>query len=206
MKFYSKRFLEVVCELEKLNEEFHIDGIPTEYKNVWTPNNEIKLWQVPRTTGILLNSFVAVSRAKIVLELGTSAGYSAIWMANAVKYNLGKVFTIEIAKPKCDMARQTFKKAGLEEYIELINGDISEVLESWQKSTDLVFMDADKPNYLKYMKLLEPHLKSGSIIVADNAMNYYNYMIDYIEYVLDDPRYLSFPMDIDNGLFVSMVL
>ena len=206
MEIFEQNFLETCTELEKLDETFLIQGIPEEYKEIWVPNNEIKLWQIPRTSAEVLKSFALANKSKVILELGTSAGYSAIWLASAARQFDGKVYTIELAKPKIEMARKYFEKAKLDKFIEQIEGKISEVLEKWNKEIDLVFLDADKQNYLTYIKQFEPFLKKGSVIIADNASDLGHLMKDYIEYVSKNSKYYSFLLNIDHGLLISVKL
>ncbi|HII38470.1 TPA: methyltransferase domain-containing protein [Candidatus Micrarchaeota archaeon] len=205
-EFDEKNFLEVCTELEKLDETFLIKGVPEEYKEVWVPNNEIKLWQIPRTSAEVLKAFALSNKSKVILELGTSAGYSGIWLASAARQSGGKVYTIELATPKIEMARKSFEKARLGNYIEQLEGKISEVLSKWDKQVDFVFLDADKPNYLGYIRQFEPFLRVGSIIVADNASDFGHLMKDYLDYVSKSPNYYSFLLNIDHGLMVSIRL
>lgn len=206
MENFEQNFLETCAELEKLNETFLIQGVPEEYKEIWVPNNEIKLWQIPRTSAEVLKSFALASRSKVILELGTSAGYSAIWLASAVREFDGKVYTVELAKPKIEMARKYFKKAKLDKFIEQIEGKISEVLEKWDQEIDFIFLDADKQNYFAYIKQFEPFLKKGSVIIADNVSDFGHLMKDYLDYVSKDSKYYSFLLDIDHGLMISVKL
>ncbi len=206
MESFEQNFLKVCEELEKLDETFLIKGVPEEYKEIWVPKNEIRLWQIPRTSAEVLKAFALSNKSKVVLDLGTSAGYSALWLASAVRQFDGKVYTIELAKPKIEMAKKYFKKAKLDKYIEQIEGRISEVLGKWNKKVDFVFLDADKQNYLAYIKQFEPFLKSGSIIIADNASDFGHLMKDYLDYVSKSSKYYSFLLNIDHGLMVSIKL
>lgn len=206
MDRFEENFLKVCRELENLDKTFLIKGVPEEYKDVWVPNNEIRLWQIPRTSAEVLKAFVLANKSKVILELGTSAGYSAIWLASAVRHFGGKVYTVDMAKPKIEIAKKYFKKAGLEKYIKQIVGNASDVLSKWNKKVDLVFLDADKPNYLKYIKQFEPFLKKGSIIIADNTLDFGHLMRDYLKYVSGSPKYYSFLLGIDHGLTVTIKL
>lgn len=206
MENFEPNFLEVCTELEKLDETFLIKGVPDEYKEIWVPNNEIKLWQIPRTSAEVLKSFALANKSKVILELGTSAGYSAIWLASAVRQFDGKVYTVELAKPKIEMARKYFEKAKLDKFIEQIEGKISEVLGQWNKEIDFVFLDADKQNYLMYIKQFEPFLKKGSVIIADNVSDFGHLMKDYLGYVSQNSNYYSFLLKIDHGLMISVKL
>jgi len=180
--------------------------VPEEYKNIWVPQNEIRLWSIPRTSAEILKFLVLAKKAKVVLELGTSAGYSTIWLASAVRQFGGKIYTIELAKPKIEMAKQYLNKARLNNYVEQIEGDISEVLDRWDKEIDFIFLDADKQNYLDYLNKIEPFLKKGAILIADNASDFGHLMKDYLEYVSKNPKYFSFLLNIDHGLMISIKL
>jgi len=206
MKKFEQNFLKVCEELEKLDKTFLIKGVPEEYKKTCPLINEIKLWQIPRTSAKVLKAFALSNKSKVILELGTSSGYSALWLASATRQFDGKVYTIELAKPKVEIARKYFQKSKLDKYIEQIEGKISEVLEKWNKKVDFVFIDADKKNYLAYTKQFEPFLKSGSIIIADNALDCGHLMKDYLDYVSKSSRYYSFLLNIDNGLMISINL
>ena len=129
-----------------------------------------------------------------------------MWLASAVEENQGKVYTVELAKPKIDMAAKTFKDSGLENSVQQIEGNVSAVLNNWNKQIDMVFLDADKMNYLLYIKKFEKFLRKGSVVIADNATDFGDLMEDYIEYVSNNQNYHSFLLDIDNGLMVSIRL
>jgi predicted O-methyltransferase YrrM len=206
MKKLTNNFEQTCTRLESLDKTFLIEGVPHEYKDVWAPNNEIKLWQIPRTSAEVLRAFALGNKAQTVLELGTSAGYSAIWLASAVEEFGGKVYTVELAKPKIEMAKQSFAEAGLSNSIEQIEGEAGKVLDNWDKEIDIVFLDADKPNYLSYIQKFEKHLKAGSMIIADNATDFADSMQDYLEYVTTSNRYYSFLLNIDHGLMISIKL
>lgn len=202
---FDDNFLNVVREIEELEKTFVIKGVPEEYRGVWTPNGEIKLWSVPRKTAEILNALVMARQPKTILELGTSAGYSTLWLAKAAEQYGGKVYTIELARPKIEMAGKHFQKAGLSEYIEQLRGKISDILPRWNKGQiDFVFMDADKKNYLSYLKQIEPFLSEGAVIAADNAIDFKDLMDDYLIYVSDSGKYESRLIEIDNGLMISV--
>lgn len=204
MNKFDENFQKVSAELEKFCDDFLIEGVPEDYKGVWLPKNEVRAWAIPRQSAEILKLLVLASKSKVVLELGTSFGYSAIWLASAVKEFDGKVYTIDLIKPKIKEAKKNFKRARVEKFINQIEGEISQVLSKWNKKIDFVFLDADKPNYLNYIKKMEPHFKRGTVIVADNAVDFGYAMKDYLEYISKDPKYRSYLLDIDHGLMVSV--
>lgn len=206
MNKFEKKFQKVSKKLEKLEKTFIIKGIPKGYGEIWVPNNEIKLWSIPRQSAEILKLFVLAKKPKIILELGTSAGYSTIWLASGARHYGGKVYTIELAKPKIEMAKRYFQKAGVAKYIKQLEGKISDILSNWNKKIDFVFLDADKKNYISYIKQLEPFLNNNAIIIADNASNYKNIMKDYLIYITTSDKYYSYLLNIDHGLMISVKL
>ena len=204
MNKFDENFQKVSMELEKFCDNFLIEGVPEDYKGVWLPKNEVRAWAIPRKSAEILKLLVLANKSKVVLELGTSFGYSAIWLASAVKEFNGKVHTVDLIKPKIKEAKKNFKRARVEKFINQIEGEISQVLNKWNKKIDFVFLDADKPNYLNYIKKMEPHFKRGTVIVADNATDFGYAMKDYLEYISKDPKYRSYLLDIDHGLMISV--
>ncbi|MFH1978304.1 MAG: O-methyltransferase [Candidatus Aenigmatarchaeota archaeon] len=204
MKDFEKKFDVVAQDLEKLTKEWVIEGIPKGHEKIWTPKNEVRLWSVPRSTAEFLKFLVVSSKSKTILELGTAAGYSTIWLAWGAKINGGKVYTMELFEPKIKMAAENFKKTGLEDSIVQIHGEIDKELDKWDKEIDFIFMDADKHNYLKYVKKLLPYLKKNGIIVADNAVDYADLMKDFLEFVENNSDLESILLKIDNGLLLAI--
>lgn len=202
----DENFEKVVKELEELNLSYSVPRGSTGYENVWAPGNNIKMWSVPRRSAELLRQYVLDRKAKTILELGTSSGYSTIWLASAAKENDGKVYTIEIAKPKIAFAQKYIKEAGLDNFVEIIEGDIDEVLKSWDKPIDLAFLDADKVKYKNYLEQIELFLNKGAVVIADNVTDYGYLMPDYLSYVKDGGKYDSTLLQMDNGLMVSVKL
>ncbi len=200
----SDQFNKVTQELEELARTYSAKKGSPGYEEIWVPGDQVKLWSVPRQTGQLLRLFTLAKKPPIILELGTSAGYSAIWLASAAKEYGGKVYTVELAKPKIRMAEKYFKAAGLDGYIEQIEGKIEEVLNKWDKTINFVFLDADKMKYATYIQQFEKHLGEGAIIIADNAISHADLMKDYLDYVGKSDSYISHLITIDNGLMVSI--
>jgi len=207
MDKFEKNFLKVSLELEKLCKNFSIKGkIPKAHQGIWLPKKEVRAWAIPRSSGQLLRMLVLANKPRTILELGTSFGYSALWLASGVRQYGGRVYTVDLIKPKIKTAKKYFKKAKLDGSITQIGGKISDVLNKWNKKVDFVFMDADKSNYLSYIKQLEPHIKKGTLIIADNAVNFGYLMKDYIAYMTNGGKYCSHLLKMDNGLLLSVKL
>src|SRR3989344_4908807 len=105
-------------------------------------------YNIPAETGKFFYNLVLISKAKKFLEIGTSNGYSTIWLAEAAKHNKGKVITIEISKHKVNIARQNFKRAKLNKIITMIHGDALKEIPKLKGKFDFMFIDAIKEDYI----------------------------------------------------------
>lgn len=119
--------------------------------------------------GRLLAMFSKMISPARILEIGTYTGYSAICMAEGLKEG-GKLITIDINEELEEMARQFFLKAGVENKVKQIIGNALEIIPKLEETFDLVFIDADKVNYLNYFNLVIDKVSSGGFIIADNVL------------------------------------
>ncbi len=120
--------------------------------------------------GRLLELLLRMVRARKVVEVGTLAGYSALWMARGLAED-GRLWTIELDVRHAEVARQSFRDAGMEERVELLVGDAREVLRGLERlgPFDAVFLDADKAGYVHYGRWAAAHLRPGGLLLADNV-------------------------------------
>jgi predicted O-methyltransferase YrrM len=172
----------------------------------------IKLWSVPEKSAQVLENLAILTGAKTILEIGTSAGFAALYLAHGAHPAGGTVHTIELLSEKAAMAQKNFLAANMEN-INLIEAEASEVLSSWTYGPiDFVFLDADKENYGKYLEQLVPLMPVGGIIVADNINDYGHMMEDYLQRVCGthlpktrtDHRVKSYYLAaLDNGLLFT---
>lgn len=125
---------------------------------------------IDRDDGRLLRIHVQSMNAKNVVELGTSTGYSTLWMALGLKATGGRITTYEIDRERADAARANFKRAALDDRITLVLGDAHVELKKQQGPIDIVFIDADKDGYILYLKALLPLVRPGGLIIADNMI------------------------------------
>jgi predicted O-methyltransferase YrrM len=143
------------------------------------------------TKGKIITEIIKKYNPKTVLEIGTLYGYSAILMANILPVG-GKVVTIELDKLIAATARKNIADAGLSDKIDIVDGNALEAIPKLDLKYDLLFLDAAKDEYLKYLKSAEnKNLKKGSIVVADNVEVSKNEMLDYLEYVRSSGIYKS---------------
>ena len=142
--------------------------------------------------GKIVTGIIQKYKPRNILEVGTLYGYSAILMADTLNGANGKVITIEIDKPIADIARKNIADAGLADKIDVIVGNALDVIPRLNSKFDLLFLDAAKNEYLKYLELAQKrNLKEGSIIVADNVEISKSEMQDYLEHVRNSREYRS---------------
>ncbi|MYC80362.1 MAG: O-methyltransferase [Cenarchaeum sp. SB0661_bin_35] len=157
-------------------------------------------------TGILFNILLRGMGAKNVLEIGTSTGFSTMWMAEAM--NDGRVMTIEADSNKRRRAQTNFKRAGLEGRIEILPGNAQDVLKEMSLNSeynsffDFVLIDADKENIPLYFDMVLPMLRSGGFIATDNMTHpkkFAHLMDKFAGAVRQNPAVRTVTIPIGNG-------
>jgi predicted O-methyltransferase YrrM len=147
-------------------------------------------WNIPYSDGKVLHDLVLKNNYKKVVEIGTSTGLSAIWIAWALSKTGGKLITIEIDEDRYNRALANFKEAGLSEYIDARLADAHELVEKLQGPFDFVFVDADKEWSKNYFTALAPKIEVGGCFTAHNARNTWMKGIkEFLEYVKGLPNF-----------------
>jgi predicted O-methyltransferase YrrM len=142
--------------------------------------------------GRLLYSLVRATRPATIVEFGMSFGISAIHLASAARDNgTGRVVTTELNADKVAAAKETFAETGLDDLITILEGDALSTLADLDGPVDFVLLDGWKELYLPIIKLLEPRLSSGTLVVADNTE------------MADAQPYLDYVRGAENG-YVSV--
>jgi len=126
-------------------------------------------WNVPEEDGRILYNIILQNRYKRALEVGTSTGHSAVWIAWALSKTGGRLITIEIDENRYRQALANFKEAGLSEYIDARNADAHQLVSDLPGPFDFVFIDADKDWYINYAKALVPRIEPGGCVTAHNV-------------------------------------
>lgn len=138
-----------------------------------------------------LRILIESRRAKYAVEVGGNIGYGAIQMGIGLERTGGKLASLEISPANVRTAKKNLEAVGLDKVVTVIEGDALKVLPALDAGIDFAFIDALKPDYLKYMKLLEPKLAAGATIVADNVIVSARQMADFLSYVQGSPNYDS---------------
>jgi len=123
---------------------------------------------VPPEDGRLLRLLVEAANAQNVVEIGTSNGYSGLWFCIALRATGGKLTTFDIDPGRISIARANFSLAGVEDMVTIIEGDAHEEVIKLTEPIDVLFLDADKPGYLDYLKKLLPLVRPGGLVLAHN--------------------------------------
>ena len=170
---------------------------------------ENKYWICGHVVGEFLYKQIVEISAKTVLEFGTSVGYSALWMAKALKPIGGRLLTVESHKERGDLAAKHFEEAGVMDVISLVRGHAPEVL--MQKDVfkdtmfDMAFFDATKYEHLSYFDFVYPRLKKGGVLVVDNVISHGdgNMMRKFLDLVAQHPVIASEIIDIGSGILIG---
>ena len=156
---------------------------------------------------MMLRILVESTRAKRGVEVGSANGFGAINMGIGFERTGGHLYTLEIDPQRVKECRESLEKVGLENIVTCIEGDALKTLPRLEGEFDFVFIDALKQDYLKYLKLLEPKLKPGAVIVGDNVIRSARAMEDFLDYIQENPKYdtviIRASMEKNDGMSVS---
>ncbi len=162
-------------------------------------------WNIPRKTGVLLNMFIKMMNAKNALEIGTSNGYSGLWLSKALKITGGHLTTIEFYEKRQSIAIENFKKCGVDDIITPLQGSACDVIRSFpeDKKFDFVFIDASKREYVDYFNLIKPHLTPKSMLVADNIISHAEKVQTFVDAVDKDCEFQYDIVEVPGGILVA---
>ena len=118
--------------------------------------------------GRLLRIFAESTNARNVVEIGTSNGYSALWLCLGLRTTGGRLTTFEIDPHAAALARANFKRAGVDHLVTIVDGDAHKTIDRLKEPLDILFLDADKDGYQDYLNRLLPLVRPGGLILADN--------------------------------------
>jgi caffeoyl-CoA O-methyltransferase len=161
-------------------------------------------------TAAFFSILIKAIKAKRILEVGTSSGFSTLWFADAMdKKRTSRVITIEMNPLKVEWAWKNFKEAGVDKMIEIRQGIALDILHKLKGKFDFVFLDADKENIIKYFDLVLPMVSVGGIIAADNMLypeHFRPAMRKYARHVHKKPNIQSITVPIGMGEEITIKL
>ncbi|MFW9821981.1 MAG: O-methyltransferase [Candidatus Thorarchaeota archaeon] len=157
-----------------------------------------RLRQIPPETGKFLSILAACAPEGKFIEIGTSGGYSTLWIALACRLRGIGVITFEILRDKVELAKKTFMDTDMEDCIELIEGDARDFIKNYENIA-FCFLDAEKEIYDDCYDLLIPRMIKGGILIADNAINHYETLKPMLDKALKDDRVDALIVPIGKG-------
>ena len=192
----DNRVTAVLARLETEDEDERARGLsPPERSRAVAP-----------TTGRFLFSVVAPQTDCEVLEIGGSRGYSSIWLGAGVRNLGGRVLSLEHDPAKVGAWRRNVADAGLDEWVDLVEGDAFESLERIDDVFDVVFLDAEKDDYEALFALARRKVERGGLVIADNVLSHEDTLGAYSRARQGDPSVSSLTLPLDRGLELTVVL
>jgi predicted O-methyltransferase YrrM len=157
-------------------------------------------WQIPRVEGELLHHIALSANAKVVVEVGTSYGFSGLFWGAALRQTGGRLHTIDVSQKKYEASREAFARAGLTNVITNHLGDAHDVLKTITGPVDIAFIDADKPRCRAYFELVWPKIRAGGSVLTDNATTHRAELADYVKHLRSLPDASSVEVAVGNGI------
>jgi len=161
----------------------------------WMRQNEGNLWNVNPAEGAFLRNLAEKVHAREGLEIGTSNGYSSIWIGMGLRKEGGHLLTLEIDEGRAKLAQANFRAAGLDSVITLKLGDALKEVPKLHGPYDFVFIDAWKQDYVRYLDMVIPMVRPGGVIVAHNVTDLKEELTDFLHAVKTKPQLKT---DIEN--------
>jgi predicted O-methyltransferase YrrM len=161
---------------------------------------------IARTTGQFLFALVAPQWDCEVLEIGASRGYSSVWLGAGVRSLGGRLTSLESDPRKIEPWRANIAEAGLEDWVDLIEGDATETIPAIDDVFDIVFLDAEKQDYEQLFQAARSKVEPGALFVADNVLSHADTLGAYVRARQADPTLESVTVPLDRGLELSVVL
>ncbi len=183
------RYLEIMNKKDKLNGTRRLQ----------------RLRQIPPETGKFIALLAATAPEGTYLEIGTSAGYSTLWLALACRELGRKLVTFEVLEEKTSLATETFKVAAVEEVVKLVKGDAREHLGDYN-NISFCFLDPEKEVYLDCYEAIIPNMVQGGLLIADNAISHKDELKVMLERALNDERVDALIVPIGSGELVCRKL
>lgn len=167
-------------------------------------NRTRRLLNITHDTGEFLAVLVRAMGARRVLEIGTSNGYSTLWLADAARAINGSVTTVEMSSAKVAMARENFARAALQDRIVQVEGQADDFLaSSADESFDLVFLDAERGAYLGWLAQIERILRPGGLVVVDNATSHAQELAPFMQALRCSSDWSTSLVPVGKGEFLA---
>jgi len=157
-----------------------------------------RLRQIPPETGRFIATMLALSPPGTAIEIGTSGGYSTLWLALACRETGRKITTFEVLDEKAAIAAETFKAAGVEDVVCLVKGDARDFLGGYD-DISFCFIDCEKEAYADCYEAVVPRMARGGVLVADNAISHASALGHFLKTALSDVRVDAMVVPVGTG-------
>lgn len=170
-----------------------------------TEERSRRMLNITSDTGEFLSVLVRATLARRVLEIGTSNGYSTLWLAEAARAIGGSVTTVEFSEYKVRLASKNFARSGLAPYITLVHDDAGRILQrSEQSAFDIIFLDSERSEYPGWWPQLRRVLRPGGLLVVDNATSHVEQLAPFVSLVNADSLFATSLVPVGNGEFLAV--
>lgn len=154
-------------------------------------------------SALFLAMQIHIQQSKEILEIGTSTGYSTLWLAHAAQQTQGRVTTLEIDPARTAQAQHHAQELGLDDVIDFWVGDAEKYLTKTTQQYDFIFLDAERDAYVGYWAFLQKMLNPcGGVLIVDNVISHAAQVKCFIELIENDPRFISMTLPIGAGLYM----
>lgn len=166
--------------------------------------NRLEKWRnLEPESAELISIMIKVQQSKNVLELGTSNGFSTLWFADALQHSKGKLVSIEIEESRTQQAKGHLADFQLAENVALITADIGQFLTEAQPIYDLIFLDAERKNYVAYWPYLQNLLaKKGSLLIVDNVISHHNDVEAFLSIIQSNGNFTTSIVNVGAGILL----
>lgn len=165
-------------------------------------------WNLAEESAVFLNMLVRILNAKNVLEIGTSNGWSGLYLCDALVDTHGKLYTVESHKERFAFAEQNFKKADVLDIVTQIKGHAPEAAVEFfagkKPKFDLILIDATKEETISYVEAFKPFCRKGTVIVVDNVNSHKEALAKFLQYMKERKDIKSVKLDIGAGLLTAV--
>jgi predicted O-methyltransferase YrrM len=191
----------VATSLQGLLDELEAFGSSNDHT---TTDRSRRMLNITRDTGEFLLVQARATRAQRILEIGTSNGYSTLWLAMAADATGGHVTTVESSDYKIALAANNFQRSGLNASILLIHREAGAFLEETPAASfDLLFLDSDRTRYAAWWPHIRRVIHPGGLLVVDNAVSHVDEMRPFVSLVEADPEFASCTVPVGKGEFLA---
>ena len=162
-----------------------------------------RLRQVTPEVGRFVHTLVLATRPRSIVEVGTSGGYSTVWLATAARAVGAGVVTLEIDPVKVRRATASLRAAGVDGVATIVEGDAFADLRERREPVDFVFLDAEKEDYEAFLELIVPLLPPGGLLIADNLTSHADDLAEFRRRAESDPRLSAVVAPIGRGELIA---